>query len=398
MVISFKYIHRFCLIISCIMFACNSYSMEREIVQSNHVCNNTSMLLEIVAHQDFSFFNTLSLPESLKFVSALSYVNKQCNKVCNCPIFTRKFMRYGFDKHVGGKCGVYEADFVKRLRTHGARQYKMLSEELLNVRVYNLNMDAIKTWIKNGADVRYRKTGRLWCTVGFIDCPLLFPLSNAVAQNLTIVVSLLFTHGADVQGYGATLLNMAIEHGNEEIVRMLLNRGVVIDKPRDGISSVARAVRCGKNAILKIFSERGIDFNNLVTDCFGEKYPLFIAADREQWKSGIFLLECGAVKGAREAFDLAKSFRRIRVTDLRCRRAVIYTCKTRENVIEEVYTIDAAMKALFLTKTFSVTDQDVQEALDEKDKNLLRLYCECDKNIAPQILTIYPDVLESYYR
>jgi hypothetical protein len=273
----------------------------------------------------------------------------------------------------------------------------VLSETLLNVRVYN-NVDDIKIWIKYGADVFYRKSEQVWGTAGFIECPLLFPLSNAVAQNLTDVVSLLFTHKASVNGWGATLLNMAIAHGNPEIVTMLLDNGVVIDEPRNGISSVVRAVSCGNTAILKIFSEHGINFNNQVADCFGEQYPLFIAADKAQWESVMFLLKCGAVAGAREAFNSAKSLRGMRMTDLRCRGAVIYTSRTREDVIEEVQNIDAVMKALLLKKEFFVTDQDVQKALEEKDKNLLRLYCECDEKIVPQILTIYPDVLESCYK
>jgi hypothetical protein len=305
-------------------------------------------------------------------------------------------MRYVFDKHVGDTCGVYEANFIKRLRTDGARRYCELSEKLLNVQSYNLNMDDVKTWIKNGADVRYRKSENRWCTVGFVECPLLFPLSHAVAQNFTNVVALLFTHGASVHGCGATLLNMAIEHGNEEIVRMLLNNGVVIDNPRDGISSVARAVRCGSMAILKIFFEYGIDFNNLVTDCFGENYPLYIAADRAQWESVMFLLQKGVEKGAREAFDYAKSLRSIRVTDLRCRG---YVFRMRENVIAEVQEIDAVMKALLLKKAFVLTGRDVQKALEKNDKNLLRLYCECDESINRlPILTIYPDVFESCYQ
>jgi hypothetical protein len=194
---------------------------------------------------------------------------------------------------------------------------------------------------------------------------------------------------------------MAIEHGNEKTVTMLLNNGVLIDNPidnpSDGISSVARAARCGSSAILKIFFEHGIDFNNRVADCLGERYPLSIAADRKQWDAVVFLLECGAVARAREAFDSAKSLRSIRVTDLRCRGAVIYTGRTRKDVIEEVQNIDAIMKALLLKKAFVLAEQDIQEALKEKDKNLLRLYCECDEKIKSQILAIYPDVLESCY-
>jgi hypothetical protein len=366
--------------------------MEREIIQNNHT-DNELMLSEIVTQQDLSFFNSLSLPESLGFVSNLSRVNKQCNKACNCPIFTRKLIRCVFDKHVGAKCGIYEASFVTRLRTDGARQYKELSEKLLELQSYNSNMKDIKTWIENGADVRYRKLKNVWGTAGFVECPVLFPLSNAVAQNLTDVVALLFAHEATVNGFGATLLNMAIEHDNSEMVIILLNNGVVIDKPRDGISSVARAVRCGNNTILKIFFDRGIDFNSLVTDCFKEKYSLSIAADKQQWESVIFLLGCGAVKGAREAFDHAKYLR-----GNFCEKKFLCRSFTREKAIEEVKKFDAVMKALLLTKEFMLTEQDVQEALQEKDKDLLRVYCECDEKIKSQILAIYPDVLKFCYQ
>lgn len=390
MVISFKKIHRFGLIISCIVFALQSYGMEREIIQKDFACDNASTLLVIVAQQDFSFFDSFCSLQSVNFVSNLSLVNKQCNKACNCPIFTKKFMRYFFDKYIGGARGFSEANFITSLRTDGARQYKELSEKLLTLRSCNSNMDDIKTLITDGADVCYRKPEKV--RFGWIECPVLCPLSNAVAQNLTDVVALLFEHGATVNSFGATLLNMAIAHGNPEMVTMLLNNGVVIDNPKDGISSVSRAVRRGNNIILKIFFDRGIHFNNLVSDSFEVQYPLYIAACEAQWESVKFLLECGAVEGAYRAFDHARSVR----GDL-CAKKFLCRWFTREEAVAEVYRIDAVMKALLLKKAVILTDRHVQKALGDEDKNLLRLYCECDAKIASQILAIYPDVLESRY-
>lgn len=136
-----------------------------------------------------------------------------------------------------------------------------------------------------------------------------------------------------------------------------------------------------------------------VTDCFGEEYPLNIAANTQPWGVVQFLCEQDADKGVREAFDHAKYIRRFRVNDLRANKGNIRAGlipSSREEFIAEVKEIEAIMKFLLLKNKNFLLNEDVKEAIDQKDKNLLRLYCECDKWIdASRISEKYPGMLES---
>src|SRR5579863_1195590 len=292
------------LLINCMLFVSNIYSMQ---MVSKASWDDKQLVS--------CFFKEFSSNESLRVVSALVRVNNQYNKEFNDSGFTRTFIRFVSDTY--RDC--YEADIVKKLQTKGAQNYYELSEQLIalqpsNSRTYKY---AIEQLIEKGADVRYRKLKNFWCSRGFIECPLLFPLSHAVARNLTSVVPLLIGHGADVRWCGATLLNMAIEHRNAKIVKILLKNGIVIDNPRKGISSVARAVRCGDIPILKIFLDYGIDVNRPVDDCLGIEYPLYIAANAQKWDVVQFLCKNGASAGRFEALEYAKYIKRFRVNDLR---------------------------------------------------------------------------------
>lgn len=92
---------------------------------------------------------------------------------------------------------------------------------------------------------------------------------------------------------GVPLLLFVVEKGDEEVVKLLLEKGAAADviTPAKRFSPLHAAATSGKITLLKLFLEKGNDINAVTFDGLT---PLFLAIYEEQVDAVRFLLEKGA--------------------------------------------------------------------------------------------------------
>jgi len=92
---------------------------------------------------------------------------------------------------------------------------------------------------------------------------------------------------------GVSLLLFVAEKGDEEMVKLLLEKGAPADviTPTKRFSPLHAAATSGKISLLKLFLEKGNDINAVTYDGYT---PLFLAINAEQVDAIRFLLEKGA--------------------------------------------------------------------------------------------------------
>ncbi|KAF7533147.1 hypothetical protein G7054_g7332 [Neopestalotiopsis clavispora] len=122
----------------------------------------------------------------------------------------------------------------------------------------------------------------------------LSPLSFAVRNGKTDVVEFLTKNGADISSSaGQRLLSLATESGHMEVVRCLVDRGVMPNflSPESSKTPLSIAAEKGHSEIVQFLVRRGADPNFLVDD---RQTPLYLAASSGSNEIVKFLIQNNA--------------------------------------------------------------------------------------------------------
>ena len=122
------------------------------------------------------------------------------------------------------------------------------------------------------------------------------PLHGAVLHNIVPIASFLIDHGADIDAHAhdicGTPLHSATHFEYEEMVELLLQKGVIIDsKNKMGQTPFHQAVNNGKISMANILLQYGADIN---TKDFTGNTPLHFAVCWRKEEHVHFLLRSGA--------------------------------------------------------------------------------------------------------
>lgn len=188
-------------------------------------------------------------------------------------------------------------------------------DHALNWATYSGNVAQMKLLIRSGADLNLRsKHGdvvdvalRLWHADSVVNVfrdtgiyekqkSKADALVRAVVSNDKGTVAETLKKPVNVNskdGLGNPLLQIAIQNGNEEITRLLIEAGANPDiQNRVGQTPLAFAARFGYDSLVNLFLERGADVN--LTDTHYQLTPLIGAAISGNTDIGSKLLEHGA--------------------------------------------------------------------------------------------------------
>nr|CAB3462532.1 unnamed protein product [Digitaria exilis] len=137
------------------------------------------------------------------------------------------------------------------------------------------------------------------------------PVHFAAAGGNKRVLGYLLDHGGDAgvpDSKGSTPLHDAAEQGHCEAIRLLLSKGVDVDRVNYRGTPLHLAASMGKDQALKILLEHGADPNKVVNHVFS---PLMVACCEHSLKCVKLLVEYGkipimdaAVNGQRELVEI----------------------------------------------------------------------------------------------
>jgi ankyrin repeat domain-containing protein 50 len=132
-----------------------------------------------------------------------------------------------------------------------------------------------KALIESGADVN-EKGGGFGHALHAALCPLksrtefrreavgqLGEVQLGTRDSRTIMVQLLLDYGADIEaenGFGYSVLYVAVANGQEEVVRLLINMGANVEtRPQHGMTVLMNAALYGREEIARLLLDEGAD-------------------------------------------------------------------------------------------------------------------------------------------
>ena len=158
------------------------------------------------------------------------------------------------------------------------------------------HLPVVKVLLKYGADINAEYHGK---AIGFFEgqCPLDFAIHGAVYnENCEEVAIYLVNHGANIKKIrsdGATYLMIAAKAGMERLTKLLIDKGLEINKQssKEGFTALMAASLFGHYNIVKLLLEHGANPNLKVKSGQYKGYTALKLAKEKGYKDIVKLLK-----------------------------------------------------------------------------------------------------------